>query len=650
MYRLLAALRPQWASSTDAVLLRRFHTERDEAAFAELVRRYGPLVWGVCRRGLTNPADAEDAFQATFLVLVRRVHDVANHPALGAWLHRVALHTVRNVRRLNRRRTTRVGPLTTDASTPDPIPIADARLDVDTALSRLPDRLRVPVVLCHLQGLTRSEAAARLGCPEGTLSANLAEALRRLRHRLAHPDVQSVLAIAGATLVPTGLASAAARAAIIYSTSTTLAAGVSPTVVILTEGVLRMFWLKKLVTAVAVVVLGIGVTVGVGYRVGNAGPDEPAKATPVPKAKEVTAKPINLGDLEIKMVSALVKQYGLVQEHSFNLWTLRGQDGQILLDAMLMKAKRDDEAYRVVMMKLEQNVLQRQQLDQKQQAALQTLVLECDAIVKQLNDEIEAARLDANAEFRKQALRSQAIMKSRIKHIELKCQLDVGKSDWHVGIRRQGYIEQVLTERRAELTAALKMAANAEEKALLQEKAIKLAESVLRIQADQEQARANQLKLDMLVAKLRIDTAKAEDASDNLRNPTRLVIDVNGKPSAVQLADFQVSEWKNGVGHTVHIRTAESLERFLARSKADPNAAKNLRIRVDPDTDISLAIGCLFACRDAGFKTARYDGPMTQELSVVIPDPKNYVASYPRHGGEINLAALSSFSRVAPKP
>lgn len=163
MYRLLAALRPQWATSTDAVLLRRFHTERDEAAFAELVRRYGPIVWGVCRRGLTNPADAEDAFQATFLVLVRRVHDVANHPALGPWLHRVALHTVRNGQRLNRRRTARTGPLTTDVSTSDPTPIVDARLDVDTALSRLPERLRVPVVMCHLQGLTRSEAAARLG-------------------------------------------------------------------------------------------------------------------------------------------------------------------------------------------------------------------------------------------------------------------------------------------------------------------------------------------------------------------------------------------------------------------------------------------------------------------------------------------------------
>jgi RNA polymerase sigma factor (sigma-70 family) len=242
-------------SSTDRHLLERFLVARDEAAFAELVRRYGPLVWGACRRQLANHQDAEDAFQATFLVLVRRADQLTGDAPLGPWLYRVAVLTARRVTRGNRRRAPVTGPMEYELPAPEPEPAVE-HLDLDGALLALPERDRAPVVLCHLQGLTRREAAQRLGCPEGTLSARLNRALRRLRMRLG--ALAPVALTAGAVAVPAPVLAATARTATIYSTSTFAAAGVSPTVVGLTDGVLRMFWMKKLLTAVTAAVLALG--------------------------------------------------------------------------------------------------------------------------------------------------------------------------------------------------------------------------------------------------------------------------------------------------------------------------------------------------------------------------------------------------------
>ena len=258
MNRILCLVREHLAvlgGETDRRLLDDFLAARDEAAFAELVRRYGPVVWGVCRRRLANHHDAEDAFQATFLVLVRRAASLAPETPLGPWLHRVAVMTARNVLRQNRRRAAVTGPMEHEiaATSPDP----DLGLDLDAALLALPERDRVPIVLCHLQGLTRREAAERLECPEGTLSARLHRALARLRARLGGRGA-AALAVAGPAAVPAGLQAATVRSAIIFTTSTSTAAGVSPAVAGLTDGVLRMFWMKKLAVGMAGIVLVSG--------------------------------------------------------------------------------------------------------------------------------------------------------------------------------------------------------------------------------------------------------------------------------------------------------------------------------------------------------------------------------------------------------
>lgn len=258
MNRVLMILREHRAGAppaTDRELLDRFRAARDGAAFAELVRRYGPLVWGACRRRLANAEDAEDAFQATFLVLLRRAERLNGAAPLGPWLYQVAVMTARNAIRGNRRRAAVTGPMGHEVPAPEPGHTAE-HPDLDAALLALPERDRAAVVLCHLQGLTRREAAERLGCPEGTLSARLNRAMQRLRARLG--GGAPVVLAAPAVALPAGLASATVRSATIYSTSALVTVGVSPAVVGLTDGVLHMIWMKKVMTAAVAAVLVVG--------------------------------------------------------------------------------------------------------------------------------------------------------------------------------------------------------------------------------------------------------------------------------------------------------------------------------------------------------------------------------------------------------
>src|SRR3954452_20356811 len=169
--------------AADADLLRRYVADRDEAAFALLVRRHGPMVFGVCRRTLGHTHDAEDAFQAVFLVLARKAHTI-RPDGVGRWLYGVAVRVANKARVRRARRIGTPGELP-DVPAPPAPPPADWLPLLDAALARLRDRARRPILLCALLGRSRAEAAAELGIAEGTLSSRLARARDRLRGRLA---------------------------------------------------------------------------------------------------------------------------------------------------------------------------------------------------------------------------------------------------------------------------------------------------------------------------------------------------------------------------------------------------------------------------------------------------------------------------------
>ncbi len=280
MSRLLDQLRQAARRSaderlSDGQLLERFILCRDEAAFTALVRRHGPMVFGVCRRVVGTFHDAEDAFQATFLVLARKAASVRRREAVGNWLYGVAYRTALAARSRisrHRRREKQVPDLPERPAGPEPTwPGLQALLDQE--LNRLPERYRLPVVLCGLEGRSRREVARQLNIPEGTLSSRLAAGRKLLAQRLARHGlalsgaaVAALVTESGASAsVPAVLLASTTKAALLVAAGPTAAAGlVSAQVAALSEGVLRMMFVAKLKTmtllfsGVAAVGLGTG--------------------------------------------------------------------------------------------------------------------------------------------------------------------------------------------------------------------------------------------------------------------------------------------------------------------------------------------------------------------------------------------------------
>src|SRR5262245_31207258 len=176
-------------SATDAELLGAFLSCQEESAFRAMVDRHGPMVMGVCRRVLRNVHDAEDAFQATFLVLARKAASIAPREFVANWLHGVAYRTALKSRARNARNTSKLRMYERIMAMPKQATVTDATWHdlepiIDEELERLPKNFRAPVVLCDLEGKSRKEAARRLGWPEGTVSGRLARARKLLAKRL----------------------------------------------------------------------------------------------------------------------------------------------------------------------------------------------------------------------------------------------------------------------------------------------------------------------------------------------------------------------------------------------------------------------------------------------------------------------------------
>jgi RNA polymerase sigma factor (sigma-70 family) len=179
---------PIWdGEPSDRELLERFAADNDAPAFAALIRRHGPMVLGVCRRVLNQQQDAEDAFQITFLVLVRKAASLTRPELLGNWLYGVAYRTAQKARaRIARQRhhERRVDPMSSAQDPYADVHWQELRTVLDQELKQLPPKYRAPLVLCYLEGMTNEQAARRLGWPVGSMSYRLARARQMLRDRL----------------------------------------------------------------------------------------------------------------------------------------------------------------------------------------------------------------------------------------------------------------------------------------------------------------------------------------------------------------------------------------------------------------------------------------------------------------------------------
>jgi RNA polymerase sigma factor (sigma-70 family) len=280
---------------SDCHLLHAFATRHDEAAFEALVRRHGPTVLGVCRRLLGNVHDAEDVFQATFLVLARRAASVRKAEALASWLHGVAYRMARSAQRAAARRRAHEGQAQARAPRGPAWEVGwhEAQTLIDKEIQRLPDKYRTVFVLCCLESQGRDEAARLLGLKAGTVASRLAEARKRLQKRLASRGISlsAVLGAAalwpdaGTAAVPAGLAGATARAAAAYAAGRGAVGIVSARAVALAEGVRKAGLAARLRTgAVLVLVLGLAAAGGLAARPQPAAPPAAQQQDEAPAA------------------------------------------------------------------------------------------------------------------------------------------------------------------------------------------------------------------------------------------------------------------------------------------------------------------------------------------------------------------------------
>jgi RNA polymerase sigma factor (sigma-70 family) len=337
---------------TDGDLLGRFSRDRDEAAFAALVQRHGPLVLGVCRRVLHDPNDADDAFQATFFVLARKAGSVSQPDRLANWLYGVALRVAQKARSAAARRQARhekVSDIPGAESSRD-VDWNDLRQVLDDEVQHLPEKFRLPILLCYLQGKTREEAARQLGWSPGAVKGMLERGRELLRSRLTRRGVTlSATGLAGllsenalSAAVPAVLTDSTVKGALLFALG-----NIAGHAAALAEGVLQAMWGSKMKLAVVMLLALAVVGTGAGVLAFGKRPAEPEpakKAVPAARAdpkKEQRKRQVARLDAarSAYKIAWLRFQAGREPEQTVTLWSRRWLQAQF--DLSDRKADRD---------------------------------------------------------------------------------------------------------------------------------------------------------------------------------------------------------------------------------------------------------------------------------------------------------------------
>src|SRR6516162_8577777 len=276
------------AERTDSQLLQDFAASQREEAFAALLHRHGPMVWSVCRHILPHEQDAEDAFQATFLVLARRAGSIRRTEALAGWLHRVASRIARKARTMAMKRNQREMSLEHEPPAPPVSDLAWRELQgiLDEELQRLPEKYRSPFILCCLEGRSRAEAAAELGWKEGTLSSRIAHARALLQDRLTRRGVMLSAALTASAMwnqpASAALIHATQKAASLVAAGQAMSAAASPTVAALVDGAGGIVGMKAKLAVLVLLAGIIGGTLGLASSERPAATDEQARSEAKP--------------------------------------------------------------------------------------------------------------------------------------------------------------------------------------------------------------------------------------------------------------------------------------------------------------------------------------------------------------------------------
>lgn len=405
-----AALLREPAQLPDGRLLQEFIDSRNEAAFEMLLKRHGPMVLGVCRRILGNHHDAEDAFQAVFLVLARKAHSVTPRDLVGNWLHGVAFRTALQARgRLGRKRARE------KQVTDMPQIFADSPADaqelhqaLDRELGRLPMKYRSAIVLCDLEGRSRKEVAGQLKIPEGTLSSRLAKGRELLARRLARHGLVLTSGMLASTLIEQtalgaltpSLVSVTVQAAALAAAGQSAAGLVSTNVLALSQGVMKAMFLDKLKVLALLIACILG---GFGAGVVGVGPSPTAQAAaPSDPGQFVQAKTPQPDDPE-------------------------PLDGQLLLDAKIQKelrlSKNQIDRLKAVSQQVDQNSGEKKQeikgiqkensAKQKEIEQLQRQIAELQQKIHDIEQGIERERVKSVGKAAGEILSSHATQRLR---------------------------------------------------------------------------------------------------------------------------------------------------------------------------------------------------------------------------------------------